>query len=257
MPKILVCKDPNAAALMLADLLESTVVAQPRIVLGLASGRTSSRAYRELVRRYYANPKLTFRLASTFNTDEFVGYGPDHPHGTRYFMNTQLFDHIDIRLENTHVPHGDASDLDKECKAYDALIDARGGLDLVVLGLGHNGHVCFNEPGSSPRSRTRVVDFAESTLAALSDGTRFDRLDNTPQQAITIGLATILEARRLLLIATGVGKAKAVHRIFDGRPGPAVPASLLLEHPNLTVLVDQDAAAEFRHRRPEIEVEHV
>lgn len=252
---LVVCADAERAAIEVADLIEAAVRNDPRLRLGLATGRTATRAYAELVRRYHASGDLTFRHVTTFNTDEFVGIAPEDPRSTRFTMNTRLFNSIDIRLEHTHVPRGDAEDVELECRAYESLIRARGGLDLVVLGLGHNGHIGFNEPGSSPRSRTRVVEFTESTVAALSDGQRCRNLSETPTRAVTIGLATILEARRLVLVATGIAKAQAVHRAVDCRPGPSVPASQLLAHPGLTIVVDREAASAID--RPSLEVGRV
>lgn len=243
---LVICRHPRAAATYLADTIEAAIRDQDRIAIGLATGRTSAAAYDQLVRRHHCDPTLSFRRVTAFNTDEFVGLSGDDPHSSRYYMNRHLFHHIDIRLENTHVPRGDAVDLEAACRSFDYALQAVGGLDLVVLGLGHNGHVGFNEPGSSIRSKTRVVDFTESTLAALSDGNRFETLGETPTQAITMGLGAILAARHVCLIATGIGKANAVHRMFDGKPGPAVPASLLRSHQQLTIIVDQDAASTLK-----------
>lgn len=242
---LLICRSAQVAAIRLADILEQAILNRPDLTMGLATGRTSSAAYEELVLRHHQNTELAFRQVTTFNTDEFVPLPATHPMSARYLMNYRLFRHVDIQLENTYIPHGDNPDLQAECKAYEAMLSARGGLDLVVLGLGHNGHVGFNEPGSSARSRTRVVEFTTSTLAALSDGYRFKSIDETPRQAISMGLGTILAAKHILLIATGISKAYAVHRMFDCRPGPSVPASLLLAHPNLTVIVDTDAASQL------------
>lgn len=240
---LIVCPDPNQAAIYLADIIEKALLDKPDLSMGLATGRTPAAAYEELVRRFHLNSQLTFRNAMTFNTDEFVGLSPRDPRSARYFMNTRLFYLVDMSLENTHVLHGDSKDLDAECKAFEYFITASGGLDLVVLGLGHNGHIGFNEPGSSPKSRTRPVEFTPSTISALSDGYRFKSIDETPHQALTMGLGTILEAKHILLIATGIGKKQAIHRMFDCRPGPAVPASQLLKHPNLTVIADRDATS--------------
>ena len=237
----------------LADWIEKQVLDKPRLNMGLACGKTSGRAYEELVKRYHRNDGLTFRFATTFNTDEFIGVHPDDPRSARYFMNTRLLKLCDFRLENTHVPRGDAVDLEAECLAYESFIQAGGGLDLVVLGLGHNGHVGFNEPGSNLKSRTRVVEFTESTLSALSDGNRFAGLSQTPTSAIAMGMATIMEAKHVMLIATGIAKAQAVHRMFDNRPGPAVPASQLLSHPNLSVVVDRDAASLLKNPAVDLE----
>ena len=242
-----VCPDPQSAALRMADAIERAIRQNPYLKLGLATGRTAAQAYQELVRRFHQDPELTYRYITTFNTDEFIGLPPEDIRSSRYFMNRHFFKVCDISLERTHVPRGDAVDIDQECKAYEAMIRAMGGLDLLVLGLGHNGHIGFNEPGSPITSRTRVVDFTESTMAALSDGHRFNSLADTPQGAITMGMATIREAKEVLLIATGIGKADAVHRMIDDRKTAQVPASQLLDHPNLTVLVDRDAAIDLKH----------
>jgi len=252
---LIVCPDSNKAAVCLADHLQQALIEKPDLCLGLAAGSTSGLAYCELVRRYHTNKNLTFRYATSFNTDEFLEISPDDPRSVRYFMNTSLFKLVDFPLEHTHVPRGDVPDPDQECRAYDALIKARGGLDLVVLGLGHNGHIGFNEPGSTARSRTRVVGFTESTMAALSDGRRFHNLDETPSAALTMGLSTILQSRHILLIATGIGKRLAVHKMFDCKPGSNLPASHLLNHPRLTVIVDRDAAAALKS--PSMEVTYV
>ncbi|MDA3963229.1 MAG: glucosamine-6-phosphate deaminase [Planctomycetota bacterium] len=252
---LVICPDADNAAMRLTEWIEQAVLAKPRLVLGLACGRTLGTAYSELVKRYHASSDLTFRHATCFNTDEFLGVHPDDPRSARYFMNTTFFKLCDFRLENTHVPRGDAVDITAECKAYDHYIAASGGLDLVVLGLGHNGHVGFNEPGSTLRSKTRPVEFTASTMAALSDGSRFRDLSETPDGAITMGLSSLMEAKHVVLIATGIAKAQAVYRMFERKPGPSVPASQLLQHPNLSVVVDRDAASSLQD--PDVEVQHV
>jgi glucosamine-6-phosphate deaminase len=231
----------------LADTLAAGIAKNPHLKLGLSAGRTSILAYIGLVQRFHERGGFSFRNVTAFGTDEYVGLSPFDHRSTRYLMNYHLFKQVDMPGEQTFVPRGDAKDLDAECRAWDLLIEARGGLDLVVLGLGHNGHVGLNEPGSSPKSRMRLVTLTPSTLAALSDGSRFSNLESTPQTAITMGMATILEAREVLLIATGLGKADALHRMVEGRSGPSVPASLLLTHPKLTVFADSDAASRLDH----------
>lgn len=243
---LVVCPDAECAAMRMADIIAAAVRQKPDLTLGLATGRTAGMAFAELVKRHHTTDDLSFRRVRTFNTDEFVGISPDAPQSARYFMNANLFCQADFKRENTYVPYGTAVDLDQECKAYEALLLARGGMDLVVLGLGHNGHVSFNEPGSSAKSRTRVVDFTESTIAGLSNGYRFSSVADTPTQAISMGMGTILAARQIVLIATGIAKAQAVHRMFDIRPGPSVPASLLTQHPGLTVIVDPAAASQLK-----------
>jgi len=243
--KLLICDDRELAGVKLAGMLADAIAAKPRLCLGLAAGRTSLYAYVELVRRFYAHGGFSFRHVTTFNTDEFVGLPPTDPRSTRYIMNYHLFRQVDLPAEQTFVPLGVPADLDAECKAYDLLIAARGGLDVLVLGLGYNGHVGLNEPGSSAKSRTRVVDLTPSTLASVSGGERFRNLGETPEQAITVGMATIIEAREVLLIASGLGKADIVQRVVRGRAGTSVPASLLLAHPRLTVIIDREAASKL------------
>jgi glucosamine-6-phosphate deaminase len=241
--ELIVTEDREAAGGLLAARLAEAIIANPRLVVGLSAGQTSLFAYRELVHRWHERGGFSFNTIETFSTDEYVGLKPEDHRSTRFMLNYHLFRQVDIPRENTHVPRGDAADLDLECKAYDLFIQARGGFDLVVLGLGHNGHVGLNEPGSSAKSRTRLVDLTPSTVAAISGGERFKNLQDTPSQAIAVGMGTILEAKRVLLCATGIGKAEAVRRMVEGRVGPGVPASLLTSHPNLTMIADRDATS--------------
>ena len=243
--KLIITNGREAAGNLLAEGLVDAITGNPRLVLGLSAGQTSLLAYQELAVRYHEQGGFTFAHLTTFSTDEYVGIGPSDHRSTRYTMNWHLFRQVDIPRENTHLPRGDAQDLDLECRAYDLLIEARGGLDLVVLGLGHNGHVGLNEPGSTARSRTRLVDLTSSTIAAISGGERFRNLADTPSQAISMGMATILESRRVLLIATGLGKAEALRKMVEGRVGPGLPASLLMQHERLTVIADRDAVSQI------------
>ena len=241
--QLILTDDREAAGALLAEHLADAIIANPRLVLGLSAGSTSLLAYQNLVHRWHEKGGFSFNTIETFSTDEYVGLRPEDHRSTRFMLNYHLFRQVDIPRENTHVPRGDAVDLDLECRAYDLLIQARGGLDLVVLGLGHNGHIGLNEPGSSAKSRSRTVDLTPSTIAAISGGERFKNLSDTPAQAIALGIGTILESKRVLLIATGIGKAEAVRRMVEGRVGPGVPASLLTGHPNLTMIADADATS--------------
>jgi glucosamine-6-phosphate deaminase len=243
--KLIVCDNREASGELIATMLADAITSDPRMKLGLSAGKTSLVAYDELVNRHHEKGGFTFAHLTTFNTDEYVGLAPEDRRSTRFLMNKHLFRQVDIPREQTFVPRGDAADLEAECKAYDLLIEARGGLDLVVLGLGHNGHVGLNEPGSSPKSRTRLVDLTPSTLAAISGGERFRNLETTPSRAISMGMATILESRKVLLAVTGMGKAEAVHRMVEGRVGPGMPATLLTGHRDLTIVVDRDAASKL------------
>lgn len=241
--KVVVCEDRNAAAEHVAQLLAQAIAAAPRMKLGLSAGVTSLLAYAHLVRLFHGKGGFSFRWLTTFNTDEYVGLPPEDHRSTRYIMNCNLFCQVDMPREQSFVPRGDAVDLDEECKAYDHLLAARGGLDLVVLGLGHNGHIGLNEPGSSPKSRTRVAELTPSTLAAISGGERFRSVAESPDRAIAMGMATILEARRVLVLATGLGKAEALHRMLCGRSGPGNPASLLAPHADVTLVCDHEATS--------------
>jgi len=243
--KLVVTDSREAAGEHIASLLARAIADQPRLVLGLSCGMTSMVAYRELVSQFHERGGFSFRHVVTFSTDEYVGLSPADRRSTRAMMNYHLLRQVDIPREHTYVPRGDAADLDLECRAYDLLIQARGGLGLVVLGLGHNGHVGLNEPGSSARSRTRIVDLTPSTLAAISGGERFRNLQETPSQALSMGMATILDARELLIVATGLGKAEALDRMVTGRVGPGMPASLLTGHEHLTVVADHDACSKL------------
>lgn len=241
--KLIIGENREETGVRVAETLAAAIAENPRLRMCLSSGKTSIYAYANLAQRYHERGGFSFRHLTIFGTDEYVGIPPEDHRSTRYILNSQLFRQVDIPAEQTFVPRGDVTDLDAECRVWDNLIEARGGLDLVVLGLGHNGHVGLNEPGSSAKSRMRVVDLTPSTIASLSDGTRFRNIAETPMQAITLGMAQILAAKRIMLIACGVGKADALHRMVEGRSGPSVPASLLVDHPHLTVYADKDAAS--------------
>ena len=243
--KLIVCDNREASGEIIGGMLARSIAEKPKLNLGLSAGRTSVMAYEDLVGRWHEEGGFSFRNVTTFNTDEYVGLAPHDRRSTRFIMNTRLFSQVDIAREQTFVPRGDVDDLDVECRAYDLLLESRGGLDLVVLGLGHNGHVGLNEPGSSAKSRTRLVELTPSTLAAISGGERFKNLEGTPSRAISMGMATILEARRVLLAVTGMGKAEALQRMVEGRVGPGNPASMLTAHRDLTIVVDQDAASKL------------
>lgn len=241
--KLIVSESREAAGVRVAEELIETISGNPRMRLCLSAGKTSIHAYETLVQRYHEQGGFTFRYLTVYGTDEYVGVPPEDHRSTRYLLNYHLFRQVDMPPEQTFIPRGDVADLEAECKVWESLIDARGGLDLVVLGLGHNGHVGLNEPGSTSKSRMRVVTLTASTIASLSDGSRFRNLAETPEKAITLGMAQILSARRVILIACGLGKADILHKMVEGRSGPSVPASLLIDHPDLTVYADRDAAS--------------
>jgi glucosamine-6-phosphate isomerase len=216
-----------------ARRLLTAIHQDPEIVLGLPTGRTPVGLYERVVaecgRQYHC-----FQNVSTFNLDEYVGIPREHPGSYYTFMKQHLFDAIDLRPENAHVPNGSSADLDAECAAYERTISEAGGLDLTFLGLGSNGHIAFNEPGTPFWSRTRVVTLSQSTRAA--NASLFPE-GQVPTHSITIGIGTILESREIVLMASGANKAAAIERLRSGVVSEDFPASALWRHPNVTVLV--------------------
>ncbi|PIU42177.1 MAG: glucosamine-6-phosphate deaminase [Candidatus Omnitrophica bacterium CG07_land_8_20_14_0_80_42_15] len=227
------------AARIFADRIRK----KPNIVLGLATGGTPVKMYKELI-RMHKEEGLDFSKVITYNLDEYLGISSDHDQSYRYFMNDNLFNHINIKKENTHVLNGKAKDAAKECKAYEDAIKKAGGIDIQLLGIGGNGHIAFNEPGSPKASRTRVVDLTEKTI---QDNARFfASASDVPRQALTTGNGTIMEAKEILLIADKASKADAIAKSLEGPITEKVPASLLREHKNVTFVIDKDAASNLK-----------
>jgi glucosamine-6-phosphate deaminase len=219
--------------------------ANPHLVLGLATGKTMELVYRHLV-RLHQDEHLDFSLCSTFNLDEYVGLFPSDPNSYRHYMEHHLFRHVNIDPRNTHLPNGMAGDLEAECRHYEGLIQRFGGIDLQLLGIGRAGHIGFNEPLSALRSRTRVKALTPTTMkqnAALFGGE-----EQMPRRAITMGVGTIIEARRCLLLATGDTKAEVVAQAVEGPITSMVTASALQLHPRCTVVVDEEAAGQLREK---------
>lgn len=241
-PTIVVATDKDHAARCTADLIHETVRENPSSVLGLATGGTPVGVYRLMVERFQAG-ELDFSKVTTFNLDEYVGLGPEHDQSYRYFMQEQLFDHVNVVQESTYVPNGLASNIEKHVAEYEEQILQAGGIDLQLLGIGNNGHIAFNEPGSPIDSRTRLVDLTEDTIEANSRF--FESAAEVPRHAITMGIGTILEARRIVLMATGKSKAKVVQSAIEGPADPSNPASLLQGHARLTFVLDPESASEL------------
>jgi glucosamine-6-phosphate deaminase len=239
-PEVVVCEDPAEAARYVAELFASAIQTTPDIVLGLATGGTPVEVYRDLVRRH-REQGLDFSRVTSFNLDEYVGLAGDHPQSYRFFMQQQLFDHINIALGRTHVPDGTASDLSRHVEQYEQAIRDSGGIELQLLGIGNNGHIAFNEPGSPIDSRTRVVDLSEETIQA--NARFFESIDQVPRQAITMGIGTILEANRIVLMATGPSKAEAIAAAIEGECDPDNPASALQQHNDVVFVLDSSAAS--------------
>ena len=221
-----------------ADVIAECIKEKPDCVLGLATGSTPIGLYAELVKDNQAD-EISFKDVKTFNLDEYRGLDPKHHQSYRYFMQENLFDHVDVVAENTHVPNGFNPDAEAACSEYEESIEEAGGLDLQLLGLGHNGHIGFNEPADHFPLATNCVQLTESTIQANSR--LFDSIDEVPREAYTMGIGTIMKAKKILVVANGEGKAEIVKKAFFGPIVPQVPASVLQLHPDVTVIVDEAA----------------
>ncbi|MGM9662503.1 MAG: glucosamine-6-phosphate deaminase [Oscillospiraceae bacterium] len=221
-----------------ANIISAQVIYKPNCVLGLATGSTPVGTYQQLI-DWYKKGDLSFAETRSVNLDEYIGLSPEHSQSYRYFMQSNFFDHIDIRRENTHVPDGMAQDLEAECRRYNRIIHELGGIDMQLLGMGHNGHIGFNEPGRAFELETHVVDLTESTIQA--NARFFSSLDEVPRRAMTMGIKNIMQARRILVVVSGEDKADIVYRAFLGAVVPEVPASILQMHPDVTLVGDRAA----------------
>lgn len=241
--EVIIRPDASAAADLVARLLARELLVNPRLVLGLATGRTMESVYNRLV-RMHREDGLDFSQCRTFNLDEYVGLAPDDPHSYRHYMNEHLFRRVEIDLANTHLPDGVAADLDAECAHYEQLIRGAGGVDLQLLGIGVAGHIGFNEPLSALHSRTRVKALAPATREQNS--AIFGSVDHVPRRAITMGVGTILESRRCVLLATGAGKADILAKAVEGPITAMISATALQLHARCTVVVDEAAASKLQ-----------
>jgi glucosamine-6-phosphate deaminase len=228
-----------AAAGMIAHLLH----AKPAAVLGLATGGTPVGIYEELVKLYVSH-QIRFRDATSFNLDEYVGLPETHEQSYHAYMQKHLFAHIDLPAERANIPNGNAADLTKECIRYNALLEKVQQIDLQILGLGHNGHIGFNEPDHTLVGGTHIVKLREETR--LANARYFNSLDEVPTHAITMGIGTILKAKSILLVVRGTEKSHIVHEALTGPITTENPASLLQTHPNLVVMLDAEAGVLFK-----------
>ena len=235
-------KDYNAMSRRAAAVIAAQIVSKPDCVLGLATGSTPVGAYQQLV-KWYEQGDLSFAEVRSVNLDEYYGLSPDHDQSYRYFMQSNLFDHVDIAPENTNVPDGLAKDPTAECLRYERKAAELGYADLQLLGLGRNGHIGFNEPCDCFPVATHLVDLTESTIEA--NARFFASADDVPKQALTMGVGTIMKARKILIVASGADKADAVWKAFAGPITPEVPASILQLHPDVTLVADEAALSKL------------
>ena len=236
--KIIRAKDYNDMSRKAANIISAQVIMKPNCVLGLATGGTPVGLYKQLV-DWYKKGDLSFAETRSVNLDEYLGLSPHHEQSYRYFMQVNLFDHIDIKPENTHVLDGLAKNPQAECTAYNRLIRDLGGIDLQLLGMGHNGHIAFNEPGDDFGLETHVVDLTDSTIDA--NQRFFESRDEVPRHALSMGIKNIMNARRILMVVSGEEKADIVCRAFAGPVTKEVPASVLQLHPDVTLVGDKAA----------------
>ncbi len=229
-------KSYEEMSLLAANIIGAQILLKPDCVLGLATGSSPIGTYKVLVENYEKGI-LDFSQVKTVNLDEYCGLSGDNVNSYRYFMNDNLFDHVNINKENTHVPGGAAADLETEAKEYEALINNMGGIDLQLLGIGHNGHIGFNEPTTHFPKEVHTVALTESTINA--NARLFERREDVPTQAITMGIGTIMKAERVLLIA-GADKTDIVMKAMYGEITPEVPASILQLHKDATVILVEE-----------------
>ena len=241
--RIYECAGYDAMSRQAASLIAAQVLLKPEGVLGLATGSTPIGLYRQLV-AWHRQGVVRFAGIRTVNLDEYLGLPPTHQQSYRYFMQQHLFDHIDIKPENTHVLNGLAPDPQAECAAFDRLIRDLGGVDLQLLGMGHNGHIAFNEPGDNFGLGTHVVTLSERTIDA--NQRFFDRREQVPRHALSMGIKSIMGARRILVVVSGADKAEAVYQAVAGRVTDQVPASILQLHPDVTLVGDTAALSKLK-----------
>jgi len=238
--RIVIARDYDQMSRKAACILAAQLIQRPESVLGLATGDTPGGLYRELI-HLHGEGEIDFSRASSFNLDEYVGLGADNPQSYRYFMRDQLFDHVNINAGRTHIPDGTAGDIEVECLRYEEAILGAGGIDIQILGLGRDGHIGFNEPGRELNARTHHAHLNDSTIEA--NARFFANREEVPTSAITMGIGTIMAARRILLLASGPSKAEPVRGMVRGPITPELPASVLQLHPDAIVILDEAAAA--------------
>jgi glucosamine-6-phosphate deaminase len=241
--EVIIQPDPAAVSKAAARIFEEQLERKPASVLGLATGSTPVGLYKELIRMHSAN-LVDFSRVTTFNLDEYVGLGPEHPQSYAAFMRANLFEHVNVPSESTHLPDGRAKDIAKHCLHYEAAIRRAGGIDLQLLGLGSDGHIGFNEPSSSLTSRTRLKTLTARTIA---DNARFFGSEaDVPRHVITMGVGTIMEAHHCLVLAHGAAKADAVAAMVEGPLTADCPASILQMHQTCTLIIDEAAATRLK-----------
>lgn len=235
--KVIVVKDYQAMSDLGAEIIANTIKANPSCTLGLATGSSPIGTYQNLVKAY-EDKEISFKDVKTYNLDEYCGISRSHPQSYYYFMHDNLFNHVDVREENVHIPAVSNDNLDEDCKKYNDMLH-EASIDLQLLGIGGNGHIGFNEPGTPFTQETFIVELTEKTR---QDNKRFfQSIDEVPTHAITMGIQNIMKAKKILMLISGTSKADTVVKLLSGEITPDFPASILNNHPDVTVIIDQDA----------------
>ena len=225
-----------------ASLVSSQIILKPDSVLGLATGGTPLGMYKELI-NLYNKKEIDFKLVKTFNLDEYFGIGKENDQSYYYYMINNFFKFIDLPEKNINMPNGSAKDIAEECSRYEKAIKAAGGIDIQVLGIGTNGHIGFNEPDINFEAQTHLVKLEESTIKANS--IYFENIEEVPTSAVSMGIKTIMNSRKIVLLASGLAKADAIYGLVKGKINPNLPASILQLHPDVTLIIDKDAASKL------------
>ena len=241
--RVILCDNYDEVSMAATKLVESQVNLKPDCVLGLATGSTPVGMYNRLIEKC-KNGELDFSEVKTFNLDEYYPISRDNNQSYYYFMNENLFDEINIKKENIHIPNGEAKDVEAECEDYEKMIEEAGGIDLQILGIGQNGHIGFNEPDENLNSKTHVTGLTESTIKANSRF--FDSIEDVPTKALTMGIATILKSRKIILMACGVEKSDAVAELLTDDIKTDNPATMLKVHPDVVLICDKDAYSKVK-----------
>lgn len=242
--KIIKVHDYAEVSLNAGEMILEKVKQQSKLVLGLATGGTPIGTYQcQCLIEDFKRNQTSYKHVHTINLDEYVGLNVEDRHSYAYYMRTRLFNHLDLPHEQTHIPNGVASDLVKECHRYESVITSLGGVDLQLLGIGENGHIGFNEPGTSFLSKTSVVEL--SPLTRKANARYFNSLDEVPSHAISMGISTIMQCRQIILLASGEKKAKILQQLLSGQVSEQVPASILKKHHDVTIIADQAALENY------------
>ncbi len=236
--QVIICKDYEEMSKQGARIIASQLILKPESILGLATGSTPVGMY-GILGKLCAMGEVDFSKASSYNLDEYYPISPDNPQSYKYFMEENLFSKVNIDRSRTHIPNGNCADPEKECKQYDELVEAAGGVDIQVLGIGQNGHIGFNEPDDALLTGTHVTSLTESTIQANSRF--FDSIDEVPTKALTMGMATILKAKKIILLANGKAKHNAIKELLNDKINTQVPATLLKLHSDVILICDEEA----------------